>query len=53
MAAMAELLLLHTPPGVALLNMTVPPWQTPVVPVIAEGTVTVSVFDAIQPAGVV
>lgn len=51
--AIDVLLLLHVPPGVALLSNAEFPWHTEATPVIGDGTVTVNVLVATHPAGVV
>src|SRR5579872_1952778 len=52
-AATAGLLVLHDPPGTASASNVELPSHTPGVPVMGDGTLTVTVVDAIQPAVVV
>jgi len=50
MEATEGLLLVQRPPGVVLLNVVLPPWQTWNVPVIAEGIgLMVTCADTAQP----
>lgn len=52
--AAAVLLLVHVPPGSALLNTVVLPTQTDVIPPIADGLgCTVTIIVATHPVGVV
>jgi hypothetical protein len=47
--AIAVALLLQVPPGVALVNVMVWPWQTPTGPKMAASAFTVTTYVALQP----
>ena len=50
--ATATLLLLHVPPGTASAKLDVKPWQTLIVPVIAEGSgLTITTAVVVHPVG--